>query len=187
MLQAKQCIGGKWSTEVYLDENTDNLPLVGFGPQKSTWLSVNDLNVQLKSSFLGKHCGLSELNQVMRTCMGLSVLGAVVFSDEVSSSRQNISSWVWSAEKITWKYSTKPPFRQNIDRLLLCQFENSVSLGSIAYLQWTNTLLTIFSECTVACCSNWRLSAPAVAERQSAESSKNFGGRSWPSWGKEAA
>ena len=35
----------------------------------------------------------------MSTCMGASRL-MVVFSEEVSSSRQKMSSWVWSAEKI---------------------------------------------------------------------------------------
>lgn len=41
------------------------------------------------------------------TCMVLSSLAEVVFSEEVSSSRQNISSWVCSAEKMTWKHPNK--------------------------------------------------------------------------------
>lgn len=37
----------------------------------------------------------------LRTCVDLSVPGAEWLREEVSSSKQNISSWVWSAEKIT--------------------------------------------------------------------------------------
>lgn len=45
-------------------------------------------------------CAGLKLREDILTCMGLSAPGAVVFN-EVSSSKQNISSWVWSAEKIT--------------------------------------------------------------------------------------
>lgn len=38
-----------------------------------------------------------------------SSLGEVVFSEEVSSSKQNISLCVWSAEKMTWKHPNKVP------------------------------------------------------------------------------
>lgn len=106
------------------------------------------------------------------TCMCLSVLGIAVFREEVSSSKQNISSWVWSAEKITWKHLAKASDQFDIQNIILYNFKHAVLHYKLNLNQF---------------CNGRPLSAPAAAGHRSAESSRNCGGRSWPSWGREEA
>lgn len=74
----------------------------------------------------------------MHTCMDRSVLGAVVFSEVVSSSKQNISSWVWSAEKITYKLNKR-------SHLLVKTFLRLTSLQALHHDKTQQFSLFLFS------------------------------------------
>lgn len=105
------------------------------------------------------------------TCMVLSSLAEVV-SEEVSSSRQNISSWVWSAENMTWKHPNKVAQY----KILKCAFPQN-DIDAVNYQVDSNWTFD----------GDQPLSAPTAVEHQSAGSSRSSWVRSWLSWGRGGA